>query len=83
MRRWGRLTAFLNRTVRIGLTVWLTFDQRPEELEGIRCRDEGGHVSQGWRAGWAKVQRLQCQDESEECQEDGAGLEQSEPRGQV
>lgn len=77
------LTAVLNRMVRIALTGWMTFDQRPEELEGIWGRNEGGHVSQGGRAGWAKVQRLQCQDESEECQEDGVGLEQSEPRRQV
>ena len=81
--RGGVLTAVLNRTVRIALTGWMTFDQRPEELEGIWGRNEGGHVSQGGRAGWAKVQRLQCQDESEECQEDGVGLEQSEPRRQV
>lgn len=74
------LTAVLSRTVRIGLTGWMAFDQRPEEPEGVRGRNEGGHVSQGGRAGWAKVQRLQCQDEFEQCREDGVGLEQSEPR---
>ena len=46
------LTAVLNRMVRIALTGWMTFDQRPEELEGIWGRNEGGHVSQGGRAGW-------------------------------
>lgn len=45
----GPLTAVLNRTVRIALTGCMTFDQRPEELEGIWGRIEGGHVSQ--RAG--------------------------------
>ena len=58
--RWGQgvLTAVLNRTVRIDLTRWMAFDQRTEELEGVRGRNEGGHVSQGGWAGWAKVQRL-------------------------
>lgn len=56
--RGGLLTTVLNRMVRIGLTGWMAFDQRTEELEGVRGRNEGGHVSQGGQAGWAKVQRL-------------------------